>query len=107
MNIVESVAAGEFFRRPRSKRRRIINKWRKRRENYRPAVFYSADCGGQFFVHPALMPQVRHIAREVAREAQPFNTDGGIDLAALDMFPSFGKSEWRKLGYVDVNYKSS
>jgi hypothetical protein len=55
--------ASEFVRKPRTKRRRIVKKWRKRAENWRhaPAAYQMAGLG--LVVHPAIYERMQRILK--------------------------------------------
>lgn len=61
INIIHSefaIKRGPQFRFPRSKKKRIRNKWAKRDENYRWEP-YGYQMGDVFCVHPAFMQRLR------------------------------------------------
>ncbi len=62
MKIIETTNLIEQFRFPRTKKRRIRNKWAKRNENYRPAR-HGYMMAGALYCHPkftaALREQIR------------------------------------------------
>lgn len=53
VRIIESELLVEFFRRPRGKNRRILNKWRKRKQNWRSqrSGYYDAQAN-TIAMHP-------------------------------------------------------
>lgn len=57
--VVESSLCIEWFRKPRTKKRRILNKWRKRMENHRPARQAYLLKGGTIVCHPAFAATLR------------------------------------------------
>ncbi len=60
VRIHESEAMTEFFRRPRTKNRRIVAKWKKRPENWRPQMSaLSMEGGAVLVMHPEMARRLR------------------------------------------------
>ena len=106
MRIVTSATTEEFFRRPRSKRRRIVNKWRKRPENRRPSAFFSATLD-TLIIHPTLFEQVRYAECREPRDAAS-QRGGGLTTADIDrllgLYGAPSKAQPYTQSYIDVNY---
>ena len=68
MNIIENINMVELFRRPRSKRRRIVNKWKKHGKNMRPMTSaFIINDGSTIVCHPCVAVQLRKCDREWGR----------------------------------------
>ena len=64
MNIIEDINMVEFFRKPHSKKRRILKKWKKRGENTRPRTDSMIIEGHTIICHPSLAVKIRAIDKE-------------------------------------------
>ncbi len=58
-NPIVTPAMREQFRFPRSKKKRIRKKWRKRRENWRAMSVAYRLPGGQLIMHPSVYAQLQ------------------------------------------------
>lgn len=58
-NIIESPFMVEQFRFPKSRKKRIRNKWAKRPENWRPNLKTTYIIGNNIFAHPVLAQKLR------------------------------------------------
>lgn len=67
MKIIEDVYMVEFFRRPHSKRRRVLKKWMKRPENHRPLTYgIQTPCG--LICHPTLAYAIRTMDKQITEK---------------------------------------
>lgn len=73
MKIIESTNIVEQFRFPRTKKRRIRNKWAKRPENQRPAS-KAVLMGDAFVCHPFFAARLRKEIAEQQAEADFINS---------------------------------
>lgn len=64
MNIIEDPNLTEFYRRPRSKKKRILKKWRKRPSNHRPDMKIY-QVGDTLIMHPVMAAAIRKIQRAI------------------------------------------
>jgi hypothetical protein len=58
MQLIESNHMVEWFRKPRTKKRRIIIKWKKRAENFRPRTDVVMS-GNRIYAHPTVAAKLR------------------------------------------------
>lgn len=63
MKIIESEYLLEQFRFPRSRKKRIRNKWAKRPENFRPSVKAVYQMGDTIICHPKMAALIRKTLR--------------------------------------------
>lgn len=60
-DIIETDMLEEQYRFPRSKKRRIRNKWKKNKNNWRPITNRAFKYGGKILCHPIFAAELRKI----------------------------------------------
>ena len=63
--IIIDPALQTFFRKPHSKKRRILKKWKKRQENWKPDLNIYAIEGGASIMHPIMAKMFKEARQKV------------------------------------------
>lgn len=66
----------DFFRKPKSKKRRILKKWSKRPSNWRPYAG-AIVCGNTAYCNPEIAKKLEAIRKEIYEEDDPGKCCGG------------------------------